>query len=274
MRSTSGPTPTSGWQYGHGRQVQHRLGKACTVSRRSRCQCVADNRNGGDQNADSSLDGSLNVQDALVDVIRLNVGKKKALEQLSDAVDDEKLKLIQKNDQAKEELDALQELNKARRNLAFGSAQADIDEKFRQMSSELKASREQMEADQQDLAAFKDKVQRDQQTGLWFKSLYSQPGRLPKADYDNEYVKAVNEATVDAMKRRSRKASFLFVSFVALSGFLLEVSSGSPPLSWQALTLAVMAVLAGLTAYQESRLDSESLTDVLKEESRSGDAKQ
>lgn len=47
--------------------------------------------------------------------------------------------------QAKEELDALKELNKARRNLAFGSAQADIDEKFREMSSELKASREQME---------------------------------------------------------------------------------------------------------------------------------
>lgn len=50
--------------------------------------------------------------------------------------------------QAKEELDALQELNKARRNLAFGSAQADIDEKFRQMSSELKASRAQMEVAQ------------------------------------------------------------------------------------------------------------------------------
>lgn len=47
--------------------------------------------------------------------------------------------------QANEELEALKELNKARRNLAFGSAQADIDEKFRQMSSELKASRERME---------------------------------------------------------------------------------------------------------------------------------
>lgn len=69
------------------------------MPRQCRCQCISDDRNASDQNGDSSLGGQPNVQDALVDVIRLNVGKKKALDQLSDAVDDEKLKLIQKSDQ-------------------------------------------------------------------------------------------------------------------------------------------------------------------------------
>lgn len=70
-----------------------------SVSRPCRCACVSDNSKRGDQNGESSLGGSSNVQDALVDVVRLGIGKKKALEQLSDAVDDEKLKLIQKTDQ-------------------------------------------------------------------------------------------------------------------------------------------------------------------------------
>lgn len=55
---------------------------------------------------------------------------------------------------------------------------------------------------------------------------------LQKVDYDNEYVAAVNDATVDIMRRRSRKASFLFVSLVSLSGFLLELASGVLLYEW------------------------------------------
>lgn len=47
--------------------------------------------------------------------------------------------------QALEELDAMSKLNADRRKLAFGSAQADIDEKYRVMSEELQKAREEME---------------------------------------------------------------------------------------------------------------------------------
>lgn len=61
--------------------------------------CMSDDRERGDQNGEAPLGGKSKMQDALVDVIRLNIGKKKALEQLGEAVDDEKLKLIRKTDQ-------------------------------------------------------------------------------------------------------------------------------------------------------------------------------
>lgn len=47
--------------------------------------------------------------------------------------------------QASEEIDAMRKLNADRRKLAFGSAQADIDEKYRLMSAELQKSREELE---------------------------------------------------------------------------------------------------------------------------------
>lgn len=47
--------------------------------------------------------------------------------------------------QALEEIDAMSKLNEDRRKLAFGSAQADIDEKYRVMSEELAKAREEME---------------------------------------------------------------------------------------------------------------------------------
>lgn len=52
--------------------------------------------------------------------------------------------------------------------------------------------------------------------------------KLPqKIDYDNEHVKALSDATMVAMKRRSRKASFIFVSFVSFGGFLVEQAAGT-----------------------------------------------
>lgn len=47
--------------------------------------------------------------------------------------------------QALEEMEAMSKLNADRRKLAFGSAQADIDEKYRVMSAELQKAREEME---------------------------------------------------------------------------------------------------------------------------------
>ena len=44
-----------------------------------------------------------------------------------------------------EEMEEMSKLNADRRKLAFGSAQADIDEKYRVMSEELKKAREEME---------------------------------------------------------------------------------------------------------------------------------
>jgi hypothetical protein len=42
-------------------------------------------------------------------------------------------------------IDKTAKLNQDRRNLAFGSTLADIDEQFNEMAAELQASREQME---------------------------------------------------------------------------------------------------------------------------------
>lgn len=74
-------------------------GRPRRSTRQCRSMCVPGDKDGREQNGEAPLEGQSNVQDALVDVIRLNIGKKKALDQLGEAVDDEKLKLIKKTDQ-------------------------------------------------------------------------------------------------------------------------------------------------------------------------------
>ena len=66
------------------------------------------------------------------------------------------------------------------------------------------------------------------------------------------------------------------VSFVQWQLFTLKnvTRAGRPLQSWQALTLIAMAALCGFTAFHESRLDSEVLTDAPREKAQSDKTEQ
>jgi hypothetical protein len=71
-----------------------RGGRTCRSTVTCRCQRPDD---GGSKN--KSTDGNSEVQDALADIMRLNVGKLEAIERLDSVTNDEKLKLIQRTDE-------------------------------------------------------------------------------------------------------------------------------------------------------------------------------
>ena len=67
------------------------------LARRSRIVCCCSTDKTGDGNVPEK--GKIDLQDALADVMRLNMKKMEELEHLESVTNDEKLKIIQKADQ-------------------------------------------------------------------------------------------------------------------------------------------------------------------------------
>lgn len=65
-------------------------------ARHTMCRCSTADKGGDSKRSDT---GSSDIQDALADVMRLNMQKLEAMEQLDSVTNDEKLKLIQKVDE-------------------------------------------------------------------------------------------------------------------------------------------------------------------------------
>ncbi|KAL0030027.1 hypothetical protein WJX79_002119 [Trebouxia sp. C0005] len=112
-----------------------------------------------------------------MNIIRVQIGQEK----VKDFVKEESEKLRQAAEEAKDEVDQLSRLTRDRSNLAFDSATADINKLADDFEEQLKASREKLEADDQEFMDWEQKTAIKRSEGTFFQNLYRIKKELPGA---------------------------------------------------------------------------------------------
>ncbi|DBA71740.1 TPA: hypothetical protein ACH3X2_011013 [Trebouxia sp. C0005] len=121
--------------------------------------------------------GNPDLQEKLMNIIRVQIGQEK----VKDFVKEESEKLRQAAEEAKDEVDQLSRLTRDRSNLAFDSATADINKLADDFEEQLKASREKLEADDQEFMDWEQKTAIKRSEGTFFQNLYRIKKELPGA---------------------------------------------------------------------------------------------
>lgn len=162
------------------------------------------------------------MQEVLVELLRAETLKAKMKDALERYTEEEEQKLRELVQEAHEEFDKLDELNKQRTQLEFGSALADIERTASEVEEQIRKSRAESRKDGQDLEDFEKNMEDQLMTGLFFKSIH----RSTK-DPKNE---AVRRATNDVRKRVEEATDRSIDSFVLrwIAYLFLTVLAGVP----------------------------------------------
>jgi hypothetical protein len=158
--------------------------------------------------------------------------------------------------QAKEEFDRLAELSKARADLAFDSALADLNAEAAEFEAQLKASREELTASEQDFDQWENDLAVNRSEGQFFQSLYQKDKKRP-AGADAAQLQARARKVVEPARQEigSPLRFYLFLFLVAILGadvgadLLTEEPSAGPDVLY-----TVLAFLAGWLAINERRM--------------------
>lgn len=121
-------------------------------------------------------DGDERLQDTLVDMLNVQIGQ----QHVKSYFNDESERLREAAEEAKAEVDKLNQLELDRSSLAFSSAMADINQSADDFEKLLQAQRREMEADEENFEEWQNQMAVDRSRGHFFKSLY--PAKIPKAN--------------------------------------------------------------------------------------------
>lgn len=128
----------------------------------------------GDQEGgpEEDEDETNRLQEVLVELLRAETLKVKVKDALEKCTEDEVERLRALVEEAHEEFDKLDELNKQRTQLEFGSALADIERIASEVEEQIRNSRASSQKDGKDLEAFEKDMEDQLMTGLFFKSIH------------------------------------------------------------------------------------------------------
>lgn len=162
------------------------------------------------------------LQEVLVELLRAETLKAKMKDALERYTEEEEQKLRELVQEAHEEFDKLDELNKQRTQLEFGSALADIERTASEVEEQIRKSRAESRKDGQDLEDFEKNMEDQLMTGLFFKSIHRST-KDPKSE-------AVRRATNDVRKRVEEATDRSIDSFVLrwIAYLFLTVLAGVP----------------------------------------------
>ncbi|KAL3151568.1 hypothetical protein ABBQ38_012564 [Trebouxia sp. C0009 RCD-2024] len=195
--------------------------------------------------------GSPDVQEKLMNIMRVQIGQEK----VKDFVKDESEKLRQAAEEAKQEVDELSKLTRDRSNLAFDSATADINKLADDFEEQLKASREKLEADDQEFVDWEQRTAIKRSEGTFFQNLYRIKKELPrsetaaavKTEMQAQEAEQRAEAVEQAVKQPARTAVKLYITsaLTAVLSFAVvsDALSKSPSWGQDAIYVAIVVLL-------------------------------
>lgn len=226
-------------------------GMSVSEPRRVCCRSMELPKGGGTSEGDDDSSGNPDVQDALVSMLKFEVGKKK----VEQYVEDSSEKLRQKAESAKEELDKLEELANARGNLAFDSAIADINKEADEFEEQLKRNREEIERREKEQLLWEDDVARQRSEGQFFKQLYERKTTgLDEDTVEEAHRRAykVKETAKEEVRSPIRLYLFFALAFLLAADVGADVASGDPSLGPDVLYTGLAALSCWL-ALNEKR---------------------
>jgi hypothetical protein len=198
-------------------------------------------------------DGNPQVQDALISMLKLEIGKKKVEEYVEESGE----RLRQVADEAKEEMDKMERLAKARGDLAFDSAIADINREADEFEEQLRRSREEAEARERELEAWEQDVAATRSEGQFFQSLYQTKSDKPVGQTSEELRQRAARVIEPARKEIGsplRFYLFLALAFLLAADVGADVSSDAPSLGPDVLYTALAALAAWLALNERKEM--------------------
>ncbi|MCO5567843.1 hypothetical protein L7F22_021539 [Adiantum nelumboides] len=189
--------------------------------------------------------GDADVQQTLVDIIRLETGKVR----VSDYIQGKAKLLSDIADQAMVESDRI--ATDAFKDLDEASAKTikAIDEGFQAVEEQLASDLAEMNLEQEELDEFEKSVQNARSQGLFFKGLYKPlkpwKDRAPaEQEAIREEAKQILKTTGALMQSKSRKN--LYILLIVVMGFLLveSATSAEPSLSGIVVSIVIISLLS------------------------------
>jgi hypothetical protein len=194
--------------------------------------------------------GDERVQDGLVDMIHVQIGQ----QHVKSFFEDESDRLRRTAEEAKAEVDQLNQLELDRSTLAFGSAMADINQTADEFEQQLLAQRRENEADAAALVQWQRQMAVDRSRGHFFKSLYT-------ADIEEEELdrlkpstrKALAESQLVPAATEPSRAQLLGCAFLAgVLATAVAADALGPAPSWgQDALYLVMCLALGTAAWRQ-----------------------
>ncbi|KAI5069368.1 hypothetical protein GOP47_0015669 [Adiantum capillus-veneris] len=216
---------------------------------RHNCRTVVRSLKSGDNEASGDAD----VQQTLVDIIRLETGKVR----VSDYIQDKAKLLSNIADQAMLESDRI--ATDALKDFDEASAKTikAIDEGFQAVEEQLASDLAEINSGQEELDEFEKSVQNARSQGLFFKGLYKPLKRWKDRDPAEqeairEEANQIAETTGALMKSKSRKN--LYILLIFLMGFLLveSVTSAERSLSGIIVSIIIISLLSIQLLFEKS----------------------
>jgi len=174
----------------------------------------------GGQNGGPEEDDEANrLQEVLVELLRAETLKVKVKDALEKCTEEEVQRLRALVEEAHEEFDKLDELNKQRTQLEFGSALADIERIASEVEEQIRNSRSSSQKDGKDLEAFEKDMEDQLMTGLFFKSIHrttknhTRESARPSFQDVQEQVEGATYRSIDAFVLRW--AAYLLLAVLA-----------------------------------------------------------
>lgn len=202
--------------------------------------------------SDSAMnDGDGSVQDGLVNMIGLQIGQA----HVSTYFEDQSDRLRATAEQAKNDVDRLDQLQSDRASLAFGSALADINQSADELEADLREQRAEMEADEAEFSSWQRQMAVDRSRGHFFKSLYptEDPSHVEGDSHARQSpVMSESRPAPEAAGSQGQLMVFSFLAGVLLMAVAADAASASP--SWPQDTLYLcLGVSLAFSAWQQRR---------------------
>ena len=229
-------------------------GYSCRITFPSRVDTLfvasASSHSSDKDEADSSGDPKL--QDALVSMVKLEIGKKRVEEYVEDSGE----RLKEKAESAKEDLDKLEEVARARGALAFDSAMADINREADEFEEQLRRSREELERKDKEQTAWEKNVAKLRSEGQFFKRLYEEEGEEdPKSDGFEFRASKVQEPAKEEIGSPVRTYLFLALAFLLAADVGADIASEYPSYGPDALYTGLAALSCWLAMNERASRD-------------------
>jgi hypothetical protein len=198
-------------------------------------------------------EGDAGVQDALVNMLKFQIGKKEVEEYVEESGD----RLKELADEAKEEMERLAELTKMRGDVAFDSALADINKEADEFTEQLRRSREEQAEKDAEFNDWEVDMNAARSEGQFFKNLYQTDKKRPVGD-SAEMLKRRAQRVIEPARQEIsspiRFYLFLVLAFLLAADVGADLASSEPSIGPDLLYSALAALAVWLAINEKEAL--------------------
>lgn len=208
--------------------------------------------------ADGVNGGNEYVQDALSEIIQIQVRKQEAKAKVLSDLEDRKEKLRNKGEELSSGLDDDANLDKLRLEMAAKVSLADSLEELRKLEEQVQGVRDQLREDRMELRNWEEASAAERSKGLFFRSLYAidnddedEDGKVGSSIRRRSQAASASAGKSDAAEEKEKPSViklylFTYLATVLFFALLIDLSGGAPQFGLDFIYVTLFAALGAL----------------------------